>query len=438
MRHRRQRPTLSAHLPDHTIFTVVVARLGRLSALEIHMVRSYLDFARANWQQLLFGALLLALSSFGQTFFVSVSGSYFRDAFNLTDGGLGATYAAGTFASALTLTWAGRLIDYTTVRRFTWAVGLLLATACLLVAISANFVMLAVAFYFLRLGGQGLMSHTALIATARAFPQDAGKALGIIALGLSAAQGLLPLAGVTMMENLGWRTTWGLNAVLVIAGVAVALMFLPRQGDRATRSRKDRADDRSAETKAIWQDPRLLLTLPAILAGPFIVTGFFFHQARLAEQKGWDLATVAASFAVFAIVQAIASVVVGPVIDKVGPKRLLPFFLLPQALAMLLLGFISAAWLAPVYMLLMATSMALASTLATALWVDLFGPLELSRVRSFVEAGTVLASGASPIIMGLLIDADVSLESQAVGCFFCAVLASMMASTVKRTRSTEL
>ncbi|AOG09735.1 hypothetical protein [Agrobacterium sp. RAC06] len=83
------------------------------------MVRSYCDFASANWQQLLFGALLMALSSFGQTYFVSVSGSYFRAAFNLTDGGLGATYAAGTFASALKLTSAGRLIDYTSVSRFT-------------------------------------------------------------------------------------------------------------------------------------------------------------------------------------------------------------------------------------------------------------------------------------------------------------------------------
>lgn len=61
-------------------------------------------------------------------------------------------------------------------------------------------------------------------------------------------------------------------------------------------------------------------------------------------------------------------------------------------------------------MLLKVTSMALASTLATALWIDQFGPFELARVRSFVEAGTVLASGASPIIMGLVIDAGVSLE----------------------------
>ena len=402
------------------------------------MVRSYIGFARLNWQQLLFGALLMALSSFGQTYFVSVSGSYFRDAFGLSDGGLGATYAAGTLLSALTLTWAGRLIDYTSVRRFTWCVALLLATACVLVSVSANFIMLAVAFYFLRLGGQGLMTHTALTATARAFPQDAGKALGLIALGLSFAQGLFPLAGVTMMEHLGWRTAWLINGGLVIAGVSVALMFLPRQGDKAIRSRKDKPRKGDEEAKALWRDARLLLTLPAVLAGPFIVTGFFFHQARLAEQKGWDISTVAASFAAFAIVQAIASVVIGPVIDRIGPKRLLPVFLLPQAMAMLVLGVVSAPWIAPVYMVLMAVSMALGSTLATALWVDLFGTRELARVRSSVEAGMVVASGASPIMMGLLIDAGIPLSWQALGCCVYTLIASLLTLRVRRKYSEEI
>ncbi|MGH6761605.1 MAG: MFS transporter [Phyllobacterium sp.] len=398
------------------------------------MVKTYIDFTKANWRQLLFGALLMALSSFGQTYFVAVSGSYFREAFDLSDGGLGATYAAGTILSAMTLTWAGRLIDYTTVRRFTWGVALILAAACMLVAVSANFIMLAIAFYFLRLGGQGLMTHTALTATARAFPQDAGKALGVIALGLSIAQGLLPIAGVTMMEHLGWRAAWTINAGLVIAGVAIALLFLPRLGDKAIRNRKDKSTE-SSSTGPLWRDRRLLLTLPAMLAGPFIVTGFFFHQARLAEQKGWDISIVAASFAAFAMVQAVASVVIGPVIDKVGPTRLLPVFLLPIALGMLLLGLVNVPWIAPVYMVFMAASMAIGSTLATALWVDLFGTIELARVRSAVEAGTVIASGASPIIMGVLIDAGVPLAAQAMACGFYTIAASVMTLAVRRGKS---
>jgi len=395
------------------------------------MIKSYIEFSRRNWSLLLFGALLMALSSFGQTFFIAMSGAHFREAFALSDGGLGAAYAAGTFVSAMTLTWAGRLIDYTTVRRFTWAVALLLAFGCVLVSISPNYIMLGIAFYFLRLGGQGLMTHTALTATARAFPSDAGKALGLIALGLSAAQGLLPFGTVFLMDAWGWRTGWLINAAAVLLGVGIALRFLPVAGDQALRTRKQAKAEDSSSTR-LWRDPRLLFTLPAVLATPFIVTGFFFHQARLAEQKGWDIATVAGSLGAFAVVQAISLVVIGPVIDRFGPKRLLPLFLLPQAAAMLLLGVASTPLIAPVYMLLMAVSAAFGSTLATALWVELFGAKELARVRSAVEAGAVLASGASPIVMGLLIDAGIPLSLQALACCAYSLAASAVTLAVRR------
>jgi predicted MFS family arabinose efflux permease len=224
------------------------------------------------------------------------------------------------------------------------------------------------------------------------------------------SQGVLPFAMVSIMDTWGWRTGWLLNALAVVVGVTLALRFLPVASDKPLRSRKSGEQAETANSLPLWRERRLLLTLPAVLATPFIVTGFFFHQARLAEQKGWDIATVAGSLGAFALVQAAALIVIGPVIDRLGPKRLLPLFLLPQAAAMLLLAMASHPVVAPIYMLLMAISAAFGSTLATALWVELFGARELARVRSAVEAGAVLASGASPVIMGLLIDAGIFLN----------------------------
>ena len=97
-------------------------------------MRQLFRFMFHHASHLTFGAMLMAMSSFGQTYFVSLYGQDFREAFGLTDGGLGGLYAIGTVMSAITLTWAGRLIDYTTTRRFTLAVTLLLLTACLLVS----------------------------------------------------------------------------------------------------------------------------------------------------------------------------------------------------------------------------------------------------------------------------------------------------------------
>ncbi|MCF1480749.1 MULTISPECIES: MFS transporter [Rhizobium/Agrobacterium group] len=399
------------------------------------MIKNYWEFSSRNWQHLTFGAMLLAISSFGQTYFISISGAHFRDAFRLSDGGLGTVYAIGTFLSAVTLTWAGRLIDYTTVRAFSWAVAVLLACACGLVSFSPNVYVLLLAFYLLRLGGQGLMVHTALTATARTFPADAGKALGIIALGMSVAQATFPLAGVTMNDTFGWRASWAINALFVIAAVGVALAVLPRAGDRPLRQRRPKGQASTEPRRAsLLLDRRLLMTLPAVLASPFIVTGFFFHQGRLAEQKHWDITWLAAGFVVFAIVQAVSVVVIGPVIDRFGTKRILPYFLLPQAIGMLALGLLSSSWVALVYMVLMGISSAFGSTLATALWVELFGANELARVRSAVEAGSVIASGASPVIMGLLIDAGFPLSWQALACCAYTVLASIIAIGVQRVK----
>ncbi len=393
-------------------------------------MRQLFRFMYQHGSHLAFGAILMAMSSFGQTYFVSLYGQDLRQAFGLSDGGLGGLYAAGTVMSAVTLTWAGRMIDYTTTRRFTLAVTLLLVTACLLVSGAQAAWTLCAGFYLLRLGGQGLMVHTALTATARQFPLDAGKALGAIALGLSLAQALFPLAAVQINALTGWRTAWLINAAVLVAGVALAVSCLPRAAEKPLRTFRKRGAEKVREA-SVWKNRNLLFALPAVLASPFITTGFFFHQARLAEEKGWALSWVAGWFIAHAITQAVSLLSFGPLIDRLTPRRLLPWFLLPQAAGMLALWLSNSVWVTPFYLIMTGISSAIASTLATALWVQLFGPAQLAKVRSAVEAGTVLASGASPVIMGVLIDNHIALRVQALLCLVFILAASLVATRVR-------
>jgi len=393
-------------------------------------MRQLFRFMYQHGSHLAFGAILMAMSSFGQTYFVSLYGQDLRQAFGLSDGGLGGLYAAGTVMSAVTLTWAGRLIDYTTTRRFTLAVTLLLITACLLVCGAQAAWTLCAGFYLLRLGGQGLMVHTALTATARQFPLDAGKALGAIALGLSLAQALFPLAAVQINALTGWRTAWLINAAVLVAGVALAVSCLPRAAEKPLRTFRKRGAEKVREA-SVWKNRNLLFALPAVLASPFITTGFFFHQARLAEEKGWALSWVAGWFIAYAITQAVSLLSFGPLIDRLTPRRLLPWFLLPQGAGMLALWLSNSVWVTPFYLIMTGISSAIASTLATALWVQLFGPAQLAKVRSAVEAGTVLASGASPVIMGVLIDNHIALRVQALLCLVFILAASLVATRVR-------
>ncbi len=391
------------------------------------MLTGYSSFAFRHRRPLAFGGILIFLSSFGQTFYVSLFGAGFRAGFNLTDGDLGAMYGGATLASAITLTWVGRLIDRTTVRRYTWAAAILLAGACLLTAIAPFGLMLAVCFYFLRIGGQGLMMHTALTTTARTFPKDAGKAIGIVMLCFSLALAVLPPLAVAGINLIGWRAVWVAGAMVVIGGAMLATAMLPKGGESDAIIR----ESRPASERALWRDHRMLLTLPVVYAAPFISTGFFFHQARLAQEKGWSLSWLAGWFAAYAVAQAVTNVTAGPVIDRLGPIRMLPIFLIPLAAAMLTLFFSTAAWTAPVYLILTGISSGIAATLATALWVELFGPERLARVRSTVQAGSIIASGASPALFGYLLDRGVPLSVQAIFCFIYIIFASALTLGVK-------
>jgi len=118
-------------------------------------------------------------------------------------------------------------------------------------------------------------------------------------------------------------------------------------------------------------------------------------------------------------------------LTRLTPRRLLPWFLLPQEAGRLALWLSMSQWVTQFYLIVTVISSAIASTLATALWVQLFGSAQLAKVRSTVEAGTVLASGASPVIMGVLIDHHVTIRIQAMICLVFILTASLVATRVQ-------
>ena len=78
----------------------------------------FFDFLRLNLPWLSAGFLLTFLSSFGQTFFISLFAGEIRLAFGLSHGEWGGLYSLGTFASAMVMIWAGGLTDLFRLRHF--------------------------------------------------------------------------------------------------------------------------------------------------------------------------------------------------------------------------------------------------------------------------------------------------------------------------------
>ena len=77
------------------------------------------------------------------------------------------------------------------------------------------------------------------------------------------------------------------------------------------------------------------------------------------------------------------------------------------AALLIIWAFSSPYWAWP-YLLLLGLNVGMLYTGITALWAELYGPLYLGSIRSFVVAVTVLASALGPPSMGILIDIGIS------------------------------
>jgi MFS family permease len=383
------------------------------------MKSAYLGFLHENRRFLFFGFLMALCSSYGQTFFISVFGGEIREEFGLSHGTFGLIYSAATLLSGVCMIWAGRQIDRIDLRRFTAAVCAGLMVASLLTGWANSAFMLGVAIFALRLSGQGLMSHTGMTAMARYFEQDRGKAISIANLGYPAGQAIFPVIGVALAAAIGWRQTWFVLAFILATIVMPLLLWLLKgHGERhrhmEIRSARNSSDNGPSQkqwsSRGVRRDPRFWLMAPGFLGISFVGTGVIFHQVHLVEFKGWSLAWFAANYSTMAVASVVTSLIVGPLVDRTSALRMTPYYQIPALLSLLFLAGSDALWVVPVYMVLNGISFGMSRVVISALWAEWYGVRHLGAIRALVAAMMVMASAASPVLFGWLIDRGVTMD----------------------------
>jgi hypothetical protein len=157
-----------------------------------------LAFLLDNARWLTVGVLLTFLSSFGQTYFISVFAGEIRAGFGLSHGEWGGIYTLGTTASALLMVWAGGVTNLFRVR-------------VLAMALNPVWWLLPVIVFALRFTGQGMMSHLAVVAMARWFVATRGTSACIFG-------AVCPERGTTAARVMPHADTAAMNARL--AGIS--------------------------------------------------------------------------------------------------------------------------------------------------------------------------------------------------------------------------
>ena len=374
---------------------------------------------------------MMGLSNYGQTFFIALYSAEIRTAFDLSNAGFGALYSAMTLLSAGVMVYSGRLIDEWSLSRFTVFVLLGLAAGCVVMGLANHIVWLAVALFMLRHFGQALSSHTGMTAIGRAYDANRGQAVSLIQLGYAGFEGFFPLMAVAMIAWLGWQQSWWVYAIILVLIAVPLQLTLSRTGPQAVIDEAEQGDMPQADRRAVLRDKRFYMVLPLYMASPFLLTGMFFHQVQLADARGWDLAVLAAAFSLYAGLKIVTSLVTGPMVDRYSARRILPIMAIPLLLGLWLIllpdNIVGAVTTPFVYMGLLGVHLGMAGPVSGGLWPELFGTKNLGAIRSMTSPIMVASTAASPILFGVLLDANISFEQLAGLSMVYVVAAAMLA-----------
>ena len=394
-------------------------------------------FNNARW--LGAGALLAFSSSYGQTFFISIFADDIRAQFGLSHGEWGLIYGIGTGVSAFVMIWAGMLSDVLRVRQLAPLTLILLAMACLAMALNPFSGALVAVVFALRFSGQGVMSHISSVAMARWFVASRGKALAVATLGFAFAEAFLPMIFVGLKPVFGWKALWVLAGGMALAAIPILLVLL-----RSERTPANIAQDTQSlgmggrewtRIDAI-KHPLFWCFVPSVIGMSALLTALFFHQIHLGEIKGWTHAEVTRLFPVYTFSSIGAMLLAGVLIDRLGSARLVPVFQLPIVAGFLVFSTIESLWGGVLAMMLIGVSHGFSAPLPGAFWAEHYGTKNLGAIKSLAAAMMVLGSALGPWITGGLIDRGVHIGDQFLGfAAFFTVTSALAALGIRLSRA---
>lgn len=400
------------------------------------------ELLKDYWRIIGLGFALTFLSSFGQTFFISLSGPDIRAAFGLTHGAFGSIYSLATLSSGLLMIWVGSVIDRVDIRLYATTAMLGLTAAAISLSFAPNILVLGLSLFALRLFGQGMLSHAGVMSTARLHEGVRGRALGVAALGFPAGEATLPALALALIAAFGWTGTWRIAALVIVVTLALGwlLGFLLKAKDQDLEgsARKKALSDEGPRWNDILRDWRFLVLIPTMIGYPAIMTAYFFHQRFIADLKGWPLELLASSITLFALVSVVVAMSAGSFVDRFGAVRLSHFYLAGMTAASLALATFDAPYLPLVFFGLIGLTSGCTNVVIAAVLAELFGTTYLGKIRALAGAIMVVASAATPGAIGLLFDAGVTLEAICLGFAAYMIAAAAVTFVLPNPRAARL
>lgn len=365
----------------------------------------------------------------GQTYTVSVFNNSFRESLGLSHTELTGAYMLGTFLASLPLAYVGSLMDRMGPRRTKAVVVVLFGLACLGTSQVQGLVSLFLAFFFLRLLGQGALGLISTNALAYWFNRRLGMVAGICNLGVAGAIAVVPGWTLALIGAVGWRSAYAVLGLVVWAVMLPLLATLyrdrPEQIGQAIDGEHLAPGARPADAitepvpgvRILHQSYGRNFTLAEAMrtwaywvAGlskalwAMIATAIFFNIVPLFESRGVTQAQLATLYTLFAVVLAATQLIGGVLADRFAVHRLLAISLGVMVIAMGVLRWGDGLWMVPAAAVTMGAAQGLLFASLGPLWVRYYGRTHLGKIRGSLTTLMVAATSVGPFLMGMAYD----------------------------------
>lgn len=357
------------------------------------------------------GCLLATLAtSPGQTYVISTFNGSLTGALGVTSSALAGAYLVGTLLSAASLTTVGKVADRVGPRRMIVLASLGLALGGFALSRAAGMISVVLAFYLLRVTGQGALSLASSHALALRHEARLGSVEGLRGATISVAIGTAPLISIALIEQLGWRTAaWVLGAGAGGIGIFAALVLIDRDPSEAESvARLGLAKGEGAaqghtlpearRTGAFW-----ILTLGVAMVAAAL-TAVHFHLQPLLQEAGLDVKQATSTFISFAASGLVATLVGGLLADRVHPGRLLGGGLLLLAAGTMGCGLATSPLMAHASMGSLGLAQGLVASVGAPTLARFFGRAHHGAIRGFSGSVGVAAAAMGPWVVGITAD----------------------------------
>ena len=289
----------------------------------------------------------------------------------------------------------------------------------------------------LRFFGQGMLIHIPAVAIGKWYGKNKGKALSISIMGFSLGEAIFPVIFVSLFIVLGWRNSWIVGMIILLLVLPIILRLL--SNERVPNSRDENIANQYGMKNKHWTRKDVLknwvfwAVIIPFLIPPIFSTAFFFNMVHLTDVKNWSLISFTALFPIYTGMSILSTLSSGWMLDKFGVEKVLPFYLLPMTLGLIIFSYGNSYINAIFGLSFLGMTQGFAMTIGGTFWPNYYGTKHLGSVRSLSTSTMVFGTAIGPAVVGKLLDFNVGYNDILFGMSLLGIIASIsLAVTMKQ------